>query len=277
MHTKHRLTLFITLITLTSIIFSSSTTLAKYMIFESQVEAESTGKQSSIHTTKVIGLGMKETNHEHFFTMESKPLVFLTFDDGPTEHTPAILKILKEYDIKSTFFMLNQNIHNLPKVVKMVEQEGHTIGCHGVTHRVELFYKSTTSPAEEMIECSNTIKNVIGSDVQVIRVPFGSIPHLTSEQKNELEQAKFILWDWNVDSQDWNMKSMDKMIQRVLHQVKELKKNVQVPVILFHDKEITVQALPIIIEKLKGLGYSFKAISTQDKPLQFTNRVEGEN
>lgn len=270
MHAKHRLTLFITLIALTSVIFTTSTTLAKYMIFESKAEAESTEDQSSIHTIKATSIEMKTSNHMQLFNIDSKPSVFLTFDDGPTEYTAAILDILKKYDIKSTFFMLQKNIETLPDIVKSVEQDGHAIGCHGVTHKVELFYKNTTSPTEEMIECSNSIKSVIESNVQVIRVPFGSSPHLTTAQKNGLEQSKFILWDWNVDSQDWSFNSRDKVVQSVLHQVKKLKDKEQAPVILFHDKEITVKALPIIIEQLKGLGYDFKSISIHDKPLQFT-------
>lgn len=270
MLTRNRVTIFITLITLTFIIFSSSTSLAKYITFESKVEAESTVKQPQTHITKTTSIVMKESGQKSFFDQEPKLPVFLTFDDGPTEHTIAILDILKKYEVESTFFMLNQNIHELPEVVKKVKQNGHTIGCHGVTHKVENFYKTTTSPNEEMQTCGKSIEKVMGSKVPFIRVPFGSSPYLSSEQKSELDTSQFIMWDWNVDSQDWTMSSSDEIVQSVLEQVKTLKEKEQVPVILFHDREITAKALPQIIEKLKDLGYDFKRITVEDKPLQFT-------
>lgn len=270
MQTRNRVTIFITLITLTFIIFSSSTSLAKYITFESKVEAVSTVKLPRTHTIKTTSIEFKDSSEKLFFKKEPSIPVYLTFDDGPTEHTPAILDILKKYEIKSTFFMLNNNIHKNPDIVKTVSENGHTVGCHGVTHKVKLFYKTNTSPKEEMVACGKSVEDVIDSKVQVIRVPFGSSPYLTSAQKSELEKSQFIMWDWNVDSHDWSMNSSDKIVQTVLQQVKKLKEKEITPVLLFHDKEITVKALPQIIEQLKKLGYDFKPITVDDTPLQFS-------
>ncbi|MDQ0155130.1 polysaccharide deacetylase family protein [Robertmurraya andreesenii] len=278
MLSRKRITIFILLISLTIIIFSSSTIFAKLI----ELEAKAEGKNHTIetqfreHATKGSEIELLEGFEqlpERFAKVESKMELFLTFDDGPTPFTPAILSVLRKYNIKSTFFMLNGNILKNPDIVKAVAEEGHSIGCHGVSHKVSAFYRTSTSPREEMETCGKSVEEMTGQVVQLIRVPFGSSPHLTASQKKELDQAHFIMWDWNVDSADWRMHSSEQMVQSVLMQVNRIKEKGIKPVILFHDKEVTAQVLPKIIEKLMEMGYEFKAISNDDAPMQFKIRT----
>lgn len=266
---KNRIVLFITLFSLTFFIFSSSTILANILTLETEAEAKSIVSASYIyHGEKISGIQIKEATNEQFLLKETNP-IYLTFDDGPTNHTMAILDILASYEIPSTFFMLSTNIKKKPEIVKAIAESGHTLGCHGVTHQVSAFYANPTSPLEEMEACERDIQNITGEEVHMVRVPFGSFPHLSQVQKTALENAQFTLWDWNVDSMDWKVASANEMVETVLHQVNSLKEKEITPVLLFHDKSITVDALPKIIEGLQGGGYEFLSITPDDKPLQF--------
>lgn len=267
-----RYTLFLTLVSLTFIIFLSSAFLQEVLLIEEKVEAktiESAAEKSNIrkHSTKIINITYKEI-HE-FKTTD--PHLYLTFDDGPTKHTEPILDILNQNRIKSTFFMLQGNIYKFPEVVKSVKKGRHSLACHGVTHRVDQFYANDIAPVEEMDLCNEAIQKVVGEKISLIRVPFGSFPHLTLKQKTNLDGSGYIMWDWNVDSMDWGHKnqSPDQLVNTVIKQVTDLKEKNIVPVILLHDTEITVKALPTMITKLSEMGYSFRAITTKDEPLQF--------
>lgn len=267
---KRLMIIFSTLFCITIFIFSSSIILGKHFNFEATVEANTINKSTyRIHTTKLSELEAKTIIAERFIDKEEPLRLYLTFDDGPTEHTGEILEILKKYDIESTFFMLNHNVLKRPEVVQNVWSNNHTIGCHGVTHQIAKFYKDSSSPLDEMNICGKSVESVIGETVNIIRVPFGSFPHLTLAQKEKLDEANLVMWDWNVDSSDWNNHNENAIIQTVLHQVEKLKNSDRVPVILFHDKEVTVRALPRIIEALKSLGYEFLPITENDVPVQF--------
>ncbi|WP_246041807.1 polysaccharide deacetylase family protein [Robertmurraya kyonggiensis] len=274
MQTRSRLILFVTLVSLSLIIFSSSTILADYFVFESTAEAKTIGTSNSNiknHIAKSTDIVVKGIDEQFLITDPSK-LIYFTFDDGPTEYTPTILQILEQYQIKSTFFMLNNNVKKNPEISKAVAAAGHTIGCHGVTHKVSEFYKTTTSPRNEMATCGKTAEEITGEHVQIVRVPFGSFPHLTAAQKIELDKAQYVMWDWNVDSNDWNVNSSDKIVQSVLKQVAKFKDRQKSSVILFHDKAVTTKALPIIIESLRSQGYIFKQITVDDEPIQFATK-----
>lgn len=260
---------------MTFFIFSSSTILTNVINIETSVEAKSTSSSMHrYHAEKSSDIQVKEsttTNGEFLLKKTTNP-IYLTFDDGPTEYTKAILKILDSYQVQSTFFMLGTNVVKQPEIVKAVSDSGHTVGCHGVTHQLSAFYKNATSPREEMEACSRAVQDITGKAVQIVRVPFGSVPHLSKEQKAELESGQFIVWDWNVDSKDWSVDSANEMVKVVLNQVHRLKEKEITPVLLFHDKALTVDSLPAIIENLQGSGYEFLPITLEEEPLQFNLR-----
>lgn len=255
---------------MTFFIILSATFLSKFGSIEERVNAQ-TPYLTKDHSTKSTVVKNKELilNITPPIKSSDTSYVYLTFDDGPTEHTKEILTILNKYGVKSTFFMLYGNIMKHSETVKAVSNQDHSVGCHGVTHKLADFYESVASPKKEMQTCSDAVKQITGQPTTLVRVPFGSFPYLTTAQKSQLELGQFILWDWNVDSNDWNSVSVDQMESHILTQVKRLHERGSIPVILFHDKAITVDALPRIIESLQNLGYEFRAITTFDKPLQF--------
>ncbi len=175
---------------------------------------------------------------------KNQRVVYLTFDDGPNRHTSNILDLLKKYDMKATFFLLNNNMRAFPSVVNRIANDGHAIGLHGVTHNVDLVYKTDTSVLEEMNITNSTLKSITGSGSRLIRVPYGSHPHLTRNQYNHLKNSGYKMWDWNVDSGDSRVGATSKRIAN--HVISSLT-NEKNDIILFHDIMITVNALEEIL------------------------------
>jgi peptidoglycan/xylan/chitin deacetylase (PgdA/CDA1 family) len=243
--------------------FSSS--FAEQISFEETVEAES---PSLTHHLKEVSLTTKMLDG---FSIEEVPTIYLTFDDGPTRFTDSIVQILDMLNVEATFFLLKGNMINYPNVVRTVGEKKHTIGCHGVTHTVEDFYKDSMSPVIEMDDCNEELQRITGTGTKLIRVPFGSYPHLTPEQQHNLHKAHYIYWDWNVDSHDWrkNGQTPKQMVHSIVSQVNKLKKHDTSPIILLHDTKMTMEALPELIHTLQELGYQFKPLSLEEKPLQF--------
>lgn len=223
---------------------------------------------------KSIALVNKNDSLIDYKKKDQTKALYLTFDDGPNKHTKKIISILKKKDINATFFMLNENILKNREVTIAVKKAGNQLGCHGVTHNVNRFYQTKKAPLKEMETCKKSILKVSGYDTHLIRVPYGSYPYLSSIQKKYLEKAGFVLWDWNVDSQDWlnKGKSPKLLINHVIKQVKAQKKLGNTPVILLHDTDISVRALPKLIDKLLKMGYSFQTIEEDLQPLQFKRR-----
>lgn len=200
---------------------------------------------------------------------KNQPIIYLTFDDGPNHHTKKIISILKKEDVLATFFILQPNALRFPEIIKQINDEGHALACHGVTHTIKQFYQTEISPLTEMETCKQSIYDIIGQETNFIRTPYGSVPHLNDKQKKKLEKEGFYLWDWNVDSDDWMIKNKNQLIHHTLQQVEKLHVANKTPVVLFHDTEVTANALPQIIKRLKELNYDFRIPTENDVPVQF--------
>lgn len=197
-----------------------------------------------------------------------KKVVYLTFDDGPNQHTEAIIKLLDKYNQKATFFMLYNGIVKQPETVKMIAKGGHGVGLHGVTHRKNLFYKTDDSPLKEMNTANKALEKVLKERTALIRTPYGSKPYLSAAQYKLLNQSGYKLWDWNVDSGD-SAKSYvsPKVIEtRVLTGLKA--KNT--PVVLLHDKACTLDSLETILKWMKANGYVSKPLTEEMTPLNWS-------
>lgn len=182
-----------------------------------------------------------------------KGTVALTFDDGPTtKYTPQILAILKEYNIKATFFMVGMNAKAHPEIVRMVLADGHAINNHSMTHPMltklndEQLYREVAGP-------QTVINNIIGKKPVCLRYPYGA----SNEHVRSVIRANGMVpvpMGWN--SFDYNRPGVDKIVSWVLKNAHSGQ------VFLMHDgfdkREQTVAALPQIIEgiKKKGLGFS---------------------
>lgn len=200
---------------------------------------------------------------------EDKKAIYLTFDDGPNGYTHDILKILQSKNAHGTFFLIKGNIDKNPILLQEILKSGNSVGCHSVSHRVDVFYTSPKVAVGEMKLCQRAIYDTTRIHTPLIRVPFGSFPHLTHDIKKGLEQAEFIYWDWNIDSEDWTNNNPGQVYTNVIKQLNFIEKKGYVPTVLLHEKKVTVDMLPQLLDYLNKKGYKVKAITNGNKPVQF--------
>lgn len=194
--------------------------------------------------------------------------VFLTFDDGPTNTvTPLILDLLKQENIKATFFVLGTRAKANPELIKREFEEGHYIANHGYTHIYRQIYQNKQTVLDEYNYTEQCIKEALNNpnyNSKVFRFPGGSQGGYYSKVKTD---AKQYLRENGIVSLDWNCLSRDaegaKTKEELLQSVIETSQNKQSIVILMHDsadKILTYETLPDIIKYLRDNGYEFKTL-----------------
>jgi len=203
--------------------------------------------------------------------------VYLTFDDGPSENTSKVLKILMDNNIHATFFV---NGHpGFSDVYKQIINQGNIIGNHTYSHDYKTAYSSISAYNQDVDKLNSFLEGIGIPRPTLMRFPGGSNNTISNNYggkdiMNKLTKEQIRLGyqyiDWNVTSGDSNKitESKDVIIENVMKGAKG-KKSI---VILFHDskpKTTTVEALPIIIKNLKELGYVFKTLSINSPVIHF--------
>ncbi|WP_049664174.1 polysaccharide deacetylase [Bacillus sp. FJAT-27231] len=192
------------------------------------------------------------------------PTVYVTFDDGPSPQSASILNTLASYQVKATFFYVEPNIARYGAAANRAAAEGHYLGLHSVTHKVNPLYNSPQSFIGEMDQTNGTLKKVTGQSSVLVRAPFGSSPYLKQPFRDAMAKRGYKLWDWDIDSEDWkyNASSKARVLQNIQAGIAQQKKRGdQHVVILLHEKKITAEMLPQILDYLKKQGYQFQAYS----------------
>lgn len=198
--------------------------------------------------------------------------IYLTFDDGPSNNTSKILDILKQEDIKATFFLVNFNSSYNP-AVKRIYDEGHSIGIHSYTHNYKLIYSSVSAYFDDLNKMNDKIKTITGSDTKLLRFPGGSSNTISSFNKGimttlvkEVTNAGYHYFDWNVDSSDaWSARNSNDVYNNVINNLKN-----GTNIVLMHDlssNEKTVNVLEKIIKDAKEKGYIFANITMNTKEI----------
>ena len=180
---------------------------------------------------------------------EEHPKIALTFDDGPHPiYTEELLDGLKKRKVMATFFLIGNNIEGNEEVVKRMAEEGHLIGSHTYNH-VQLNKLSESKAKEEILKGCNKIYETTGVCPSFVRPPFG-------EWKKNLDfYVTMLPVFWNVDSLDWKLQNTEKIVKRVVKDVKEG------DIILMHDIfETSVQAAFQIIDTLEKENYEFVTV-----------------
>ena len=192
---------------------------------------------------------------------------YLTFDDGPSNNTHEILDILKQYNIKATFFVLGSQVQVFPETTNRIYNEGHYIANHGYSHKYSSIYQSPEQVLNEYNQCNEVVAktiNVPEYNSHLFRFPGGSVGGKYADLKKQaitlLDQNNILHIDWNSltgDSEKAN--PTEEYLMDNLQKTTEGKNNL---VILMHDaqaKHITVETLPKVIEYLQQQGYSFES------------------
>lgn len=200
-----------------------------------------------------------------FDRIKKEKVVYLTFDDGPSQNTPKILKILKKYNVKATFFVTAQE----PAYFKYMTQaykQGNFIAAHSYTHKFSI-YKSEKTYFKDLEEIEQVIKKYTGKTSPVLRFPGGSSNTasrhfakgiMTKLTKDVLEKG-YQYVDWNLDSTDASGNNVP-VSKLVANATSTYSNNL---CILMHDtgaKHTTVKALPAIIKYYKKHHYKFETL-----------------
>ena len=133
--------------------------------------------------------------------------MYLTFDDGPSEeNTRRVLDILRERNIKATFFLVGENVRNHPEVARQIVAEGHTIGIHCDNHDYDALYESVDSYVADFEKARQTVYEVTGVETNLFRFPGGSINAFNKKTGDaiirEMTNRGYIYYDWNASLED---------------------------------------------------------------------------
>ena len=185
-----------------------------------------------------------------------KKQIALTFDDGPhPKLTPRILKILAQYGIPATFFMVGENVLNYPEAARAVIEAGHEVGNHTFTHP-HIATLNERAIFDEIGKCEDALEELCEYRPHLLRTPQGA---LTPSLERCLLEDDYILVLWSLDTRDWDNKSTACIVQTVLDEVKPG------DIILMHDyighNSKTPEALEKIIPQLLSQGYEFVTVS----------------
>lgn len=201
-------------------------------------------------------------------SQSNKNVIYLTFDDGPSKDiTPKILDILKEENVKATFFVLNFD-SSKEALLKREVEEGHSIGIHGYSHEYKKIYQSVDTYMDNINSMQKKIKEVTGITTVITRFPGGSSntvskfnPGIMTKLTNEVMNRGYLYYDWNVSSGDsGDVKTKEAVYHNVIKGLRKNRNNV----VLMHDfvnNHKTLDALRDIIRYGKQNGYRFEAIT----------------
>ena len=191
---------------------------------------------------------------------DDEKVIALTFDDGPDEDfTPQILDILKKHNVKATFFVVGEKVGWHPDILKKEFEDGHEIGNHTFTH-INVSKRGYADIDKEITDTQKAIKNVIGEEPRIFRPPYRAISkEMCSIVKDK--DMNIVLWS-NLDPRDWSNPGVYYIVDTITSKVQNGN------IILLHDynnlrnsKSQTIQALDVIIPKLKEMGYKFVTVS----------------
>lgn len=178
-----------------------------------------------------------------------RPVVALTFDDGPSEYTPDFLRVLREKDVPATFFEIGQEMPGREDVMRQILAEGNELGDHTMNH-VELPGYDQIAGAASRIRAYTHFKPCL------FRPPGGAVNSGVIATAGSLGMQTI---NWDVDPQDWSLPGTDAIYSNIVGHARDGS------IILMHDgggpRSETLAALPGIIDTLRARGFGFATVS----------------
>lgn len=203
----------------------------------------------------------------------SGKIIYLTFDDGPSATiTPSLLQILKEENIKVTFFVINHD-DSLNYLIKQEHDDGHTVALHSYTHDYSYIYSSVDNYFSDLNSIREKVHSITGEYSNIIRFPGGSSNTVSRKYSSgimsiltsQVLDKGYSYFDWNVSCEDaGGARDENDIYNNVVNNLVY-----QNNVVLLHDFEgnyKTLNAIRRIIKYGKDNGYTFKAITKSTKP-----------
>ncbi|MCB1152247.1 MAG: polysaccharide deacetylase family protein [Deltaproteobacteria bacterium] len=204
-----------------------------------------------------------------FFHQQFPGRVVLSFDDGPTEMTPRVAKLLSQHGIQGVFFMLGQRVAREPSIVREVDAAGHIIAIHSFSHPSFAELNARQMGAEidqtrQAIDRALRDRYPKGYPHRYFRPPFGSTwtregsPRARRRLVDTLTRRWMMPVFWQVDSGDGQDTKVDHVIERFYRELETSKGGV----VLFHDTHKNLlPTLEKLIEELPQKGFQFSRLS----------------
>ena len=196
--------------------------------------------------------------------------MYLTFDDGPSEEcTDKVLDVLKEKDVKATFFVIGEYVEKYPEVAKRIVEEGHTIGIHCYRHDYGVLYENKESYLEDFEKARDIVYQVTGVDAKLFRFPGGSVNAYNEDVRadiiEEMASRGYVYFDWNAGLEDAAGKyEPQELIENARYTTLERKR----VVMLAHDRVLnTALCLSDLIDQFPE--YRMEPITDATEPIQF--------
>ena len=213
--------------------------------FQKELNEENISEEMEVQTTPGQELPASEINPE-------KPMVALTFDDGPSKHTERLLDTFATYGGKGTFFVVGNLLDGRAQTIKRMASEGHEIAGHSWNHR-QLTKLSVGELTDQIMTTRAKICEITGIDSTLIRPPYGSY---NSETKSVCANLGIIMANWSLDTLDWKYKDANRIHNTIMKEVKAG------DIILCHDLHgTTVDAMERVIPDLIEQGYQLVTVS----------------
>lgn len=180
-------------------------------------------------------------------SLDLRPRIALTFDDGPNpDYTVQVLDLLKQYQVRATFFMVGSSIERYPDLAKRVSEEGHYLGNHSYSHP-DYSKLSDQAILEEVGQTQQIIKQITGKECQYYRMPYGAGGRRVYELISNLTSIT-----WNTDTGDWYLQNSSDIFNQIMSQLSDDM------IVLLHDtNQNSVDVLAKLLPELKERGYVF--------------------
>lgn len=230
------------------------------------------GTESERETVQPPKIGIDD--EENLAEEEDIHKIYLTFDDGPSENTEAILDILAEYGVKASFFVTGQEGEEAEALYRRIAEEGHTLAMHSYSNKYSLIYQSEEAFQEDYQRLYDYLYEVTGVQCRYYRFPGGSSNQISNVPMNQLihflNSRQIVYYDWNVSAGDAasTAYSAEEIVEKVTQDVVKYKTSV----VLLHDgadKSATVEALGPLIEALQAMNAEILPIDEDTQVIQY--------
>lgn len=184
----------------------------------------------------------------------------LTFDDGPDHHTPYFLECLASYGLKSTFFVVGEQVERSPEMLRRIVAAGHEVGVHCYRH-LPYPRRHDTDAADDLLRARTVIEDVGGIRPTLFRPPYGLFSRAVAQEAARQDLEKVL---WSRAGFDWGSRATPESVAR----------NIGVPgageILLLHDSErygaagsyrSSLEALPEVIERVREQHLGFSTVS----------------
>lgn len=204
--------------------------------------------------------------------------IYLTFDDGPSDRTDEVLRILDEKGVKATFFVIGREDDLSIQRIKKAAAAGHTIGMHSYSHDYDKIYTSVEDFLADFYQLFTLLRDKAGVTPTVFRFPGGSLNNYNQgvykEIVAEMLRRGFRYYDWNLSAEDAAKKSPSA--RTIVEGITSYSAEKKHGVVLMHDSahcKTTVEALPDLIDALREQGFAFAPLDRTVRQVSFHYRT----